>query len=392
MAGDGPGRKCPGRVISSGTNAAGEEVCTGRDGGPCAEVTAAERAAIERFLAAPGAAAGGPGRARTMALAALKFAGALLLAAGVVAGYADGDDLDEVGCTVAHHPGGISHRGRSARAKERGGGGGVPGSGAGAGGGCGDGGPARGKAERLKPGGCAHRMPDGRCQVTKDRCRLLSMENEEWRVKTWAEEGARAERRFVLRKGVGAWTVVFDGRSSVLPDEKGAGYVAVLLMSPWELIAGAELAHRAFGHAVVEDQRNLAVDDRETVREMGEARRKCQAVIDEEGASEVEREEARAELEEIGAWARKHVRGTEGNEQRQVRAVRQAIRRLLEGLQNALDARGEADGVLRAFGEHLERYLWRPSSRGGHGRSSRVRAGLAGRFTYEPPDGVKWSG
>jgi hypothetical protein len=48
--------------------------------------------------------------------------------------------------------------------------------------------------------------------------------------------------------------------------------------------------------------------------------------------------------------------------------------------------------VLRAFGEHLERYLWAPSGRGRHGRKAAVRAGLAGRFTYEPPDGVKWCG
>jgi hypothetical protein len=153
VAGDGPGRKCPGQAISSGTNAAGEEVCTGRDGGLCAELTAAERGAIERFLAAPGAAAGGPGRARTMALAALKFAGALLLAAGVVAGYADGDDLDEVGCTVAHQPDGDSDVGHSARTGERGGGKVAASGGAGCGGGDGaSGGTGAGTEQRATPG------------------------------------------------------------------------------------------------------------------------------------------------------------------------------------------------------------------------------------------------
>jgi hypothetical protein len=181
--------------------------------------------------------------------------------------------------------------------------------------------------------------------------------------------------------------VVFDGRGSVLGDEKAVSYVAVLLMDPpAEPIHGAELAHRAFGDAVVQDQRNLAMDERDTARAMGEARRKCKAVMDDPDRSEMERKEARVELEEIEEWARKHLRGTEGNEQRQVRAIRQAIRRLLDGL------RRRDDPVLVAFGEHLERYLWEPSSRGGRGRNARVGAGLAGRFTYEAPEGVRWEG
>ena len=134
------------------------------------------------------------------------------------------------------------------------------------------------------------------------------------------------------------------------------------------------------------------MDDADTAREMAAARGRCQAVIDDDGASEVEREEARAELEEIQDWARKHMRGTEGNEQRQVRAIRQNIRRLLDRLAAARDARGEADEVLRAFGAHLDQFLWRPSGGGANGRSSRVRSGPAGRFTYEPPAGVRWSG
>jgi hypothetical protein len=48
--------------------------------------------------------------------------------------------------------------------------------------------------------------------------------------------------------------------------------------------------------------------------------------------------------------------------------------------------------VWRSFGEHLDKCLWKPSGRSRGGRKARVRAGLAGRFVYEPPDGVKWSG
>ncbi len=206
-------------------------------------------------------------------------------------------------------------------------------------------------------------------------------------------KGRGVQPRYLLRKGLRGWRLVFDGKETVLPLDKGVAYAAELLLDPpLEPMHGAELANRAFGDAVVEGQRNLAMDDADTARGMAEARRKCQAVLDDPSASEMERGEARAELEEIAAWARKHLRGTEGTEQRQVRAIRQAIRRLLDGLRDARDAEGKPEEVLRAFGEHLERYLWRPSGRAGRGRNSRVRAGLAGRFTYEPPAGVRWIG
>ena len=199
--------------------------------------------------------------------------------------------------------------------------------------------------------------------------------------------------RYLLRKGLLGWRLVFEGNETVLWDEKAVQCVAVLLLDPpVEPIHGTELAHRAFGDAVIEDQRNLGMDDGERALKMAAARRRCQAVIEDDGASEVERQEARAELEDIEDWARKHMRGTEGGEQRQVRAIRQLIRRLLERLGAARNEHGEPDKVLRAFGEHLERYLLLPSGRGRHGRKAAVRSRLAGRFTYEPPQGVKWSG
>ena len=230
------------------------------------------------------------------------------------------------------------------------------------------------------------------CQATPEQLAAIERLLSRGRAEIVQAESRNSDRRYVLRRGLRGWRLVFDGRETVLPDEKGVAYAAVLLFDPpAEPMHGTELAQRAFRDAVVDGQRNLAMDDQDTVRSMAQARRKCHAVIDDTGASEAERDEAQAELEEINGWARKHMRGTEGNEQRQVRAIRQAIRRLLAGLQRARDAHGEPDQVLRAFGEHLDRYLWRPSGRGGRGRGSRVRAGLAGRFTYEPPDGVRWN-
>ena len=116
------------------------------------QATEEERAAIRAMLSrraefAPAEAAAG--RAPALAWAGLRLAAAVLLAAGVVAGYADGDEFDDVGCTVAQQPGGTSHGARSAQARERPGGK-LPGSEGGSAGGSGDGGPCRGKAETLQ--------------------------------------------------------------------------------------------------------------------------------------------------------------------------------------------------------------------------------------------------
>ncbi len=223
-------------------------------------------------------------------------------------------------------------------------------------------------------------MPQGACYSGH----MISSQNQV-EMTSVAAPGAEKAARFVLWKGLGGWRLVFNGRETVLRDEKGIVYAAALLAEPpREPIHGSELARRALGHAVVAQQRNVALDDAETAQAMREARRKCLAVMEDPGATELERQEAGAELEAVEAWARQHLRGTEGNDQRQVRAIRQALRRLLVRLS------GSRDPVLREFGEHLERYLWAPSGRGCSCRRTRVRAGLAGRFTYEPPEGVRW--
>src|SRR5436190_8856400 len=100
----------------------------------------------------------------------------------------------------------------------------------------------------------------------------------------------RGGPQYVLQKGLRGWRLVFDGLESVLPHEKGVAYVSVLLAKPDELLPAAELANRAFGDAVIEEQRNIATDDRESLEAMRLARRKCQAVLDDTDASEVERE------------------------------------------------------------------------------------------------------
>src|ERR1043166_3909185 len=85
-------------------------------------LTEEERAAIERFLKESGSTGAPAKREGRLAVASLKFAAMLLLAAGVGVGLGDGDEFDQAGCSVAQRPAGKSHRGSSGKAGGGGGG------------------------------------------------------------------------------------------------------------------------------------------------------------------------------------------------------------------------------------------------------------------------------
>jgi len=150
------------------------------------QATEEERAAIRAMLSrraefAPAEAAAG--RAPALAWAGLRLAAAVLLAAGVVAGYADGDEFNDVGCTVAQQPGGTSHGARSAQARE-GAGGKVPGSDGASAGPSGTGGAAGRPECEARAENCANRMADGLCRISRRTCRLLEMQKEERRMQS----------------------------------------------------------------------------------------------------------------------------------------------------------------------------------------------------------------
>jgi len=150
------------------------------------QATEEEQAAIRAMLSkraefAPAEAAAG--RAPALAWAGLRLAAAVLLAAGVVAGYADGDEFNDVGCTVAQQPGGTSHGARSAQARE-GAGGKVPGSDGASAGPSGTGGAAGRPECEARAENCANRMADGLCRISRRTCRLLEMQKEERRMQS----------------------------------------------------------------------------------------------------------------------------------------------------------------------------------------------------------------
>jgi hypothetical protein len=261
------------------------------------KVTAEEQAAIIQFLKEPGAAGAGAGRARTLARAVLRFAGVLLLAAGVVAGYADGDEFDEAGCSVALRPGEGSHAAHSGQQREREGGK-LPRSDGGSAGGCGGGGGPDGRPEwEARAALCAHRMPDGQCQRSNRQCAVGNAE----RLKAEILKGERgpgeaeiekaetfpinllkqvldstleqqaAIDRFLkaeplrkalapgneaghiaptettgplgysLRREAACWVLVFPGQQALLKREIGLVYAAHLLSQPGECVPCAML-------------------------------------------------------------------------------------------------------------------------------------------------------
>ena len=199
-----------------------------------------------------------------------------------------------------------------------------------------------------------------------------------------------ARARYVIRKGLGGWFLIFDGEESVLPDEKAVYYAAQLLLDPpTSPLHASVLDNLVFGHALVENQRNLGLDDQETLARQGQARQECLAVLADETATALEQAEAQRDLDKINDWVRKYQRGTEAGEQKQVRAISALLLRLIKELEQATGRKQEPVPVLRAFGRHLRTHLWEASYRTS-GRPG--RPGRSGCFTYEPPEGIKWEG
>jgi hypothetical protein len=201
---------------------------------------------------------------------------------------------------------------------------------------------------------------------------------------------AEPKPQYLLRKGQGVWRLVFDGQEGEIDDGRGIALVAHLLFNPPSGgLHGTELASLVFCHSVVVEA-SLGADGDSTRKVIQQKARECWATLNNPASSDLDKDEARDELEELARALNVTRSDSEGNADRQVRAVRRSIDRLIEKLRGATDRSKNPQAALRAFGEHLHKYLWTPSSRFSGDRRSRARAKVAGRFTYEPPDGVQW--
>jgi hypothetical protein len=225
--------------------------------------------------------------------------------------------------------------------------------------------------------------------------------------------------RYSLRKGLGAWELVFAGRKGLVEDERGAQIVAYLLRNPpREPIHAVPLETKVWAREWAEaslpgresqptDEANgverpageLEMDEQASGARLDQGEntllkkkfRELLEIIEDTTLPQDERDAAQLELDELhhamdGAAGRAVVDGAAKAAER----VRKAIKRLHAKLANAIDENRAANVVLRDFAEHLLTHLIIPSSRFNRGKGSRNRAGVAGTFIYEPPPGVVW--
>jgi len=218
-----------------------------------------------------------------------------------------------------------------------------------------------------------------------------------------------------LRKGLGVWKLVFEGKEAELKHERGILYVAWLLANPPEQpihaldlaakipeiyrhqLALNQIADPSTGraapvqsHARIQE-RSLSLDDAQSLRVLLRKEKELEAILDDENESEPVKQEALRELEAIAEFQRQRGRRSQDSAQRAVRAVRMAIVRFHRRLLTAIDRSGNPHPVLRPFAAHLEKHLLIPSARYCGPTGNRARGPLAGCFTYEPPPGVIWS-
>jgi hypothetical protein len=320
-----------------------------------------------------------------LAWAGLRLAAIVLLAAGVGVGLGDGDEFDDVGCSVAQQPGGPSHGARSAQARERAGGK-LPGAEGGSAGASGGGGPDGGKAETLKAemlkGGTfpvnllkevldstveqqaaierilkGQPLPDKDLEVSISPPRRPEMNAEGRRQK--AEYGlggapaAEGGPAYVFRWTGRDWEVVFGGRRMFhLPNVLGGRYLNHFLHEPNQPISAFDVEVAAQPEKGEARSRNSIQpqSDARARREYGQALRRLQAEReDARGAGELE-EVARLEGQiEAVAAALKGDAGADTGER-----ARDNVRKAIAAVRAQLRRGGPEE---RAFEKHLRTHL-----------------------------------
>jgi hypothetical protein len=223
-------------------------------------------------------------------------------------------------------------------------------------------------------------------------------------------------RPYALSKGVGFWDLTFAGERAVFKHEQGAFYVAYLLLHPSaEPLHGLALALeikalcgqtegtceiadptsgrlvRVANNATLQ-QRSLGLDTAEAARNLHRKQQELEALLEDEDQIEPVKAEAQRELEAIYAFQKQHATRIRTSAEKAADAVGKAIKRLYHHLNSSVDEQGRPHRVLRAFAEHLKRYLLLPSGRCGGAGGLRAAENFGGCFVYQAPDGVEWRG
>ena len=203
---------------------------------------------------------------------------------------------------------------------------------------------------------------------------------------------------YVLRRGLGTWEVTFTGERDSFADELGAEYVVWLLLHPPpEPMHAVTLALKVraepgsdLSEAEALQQRSLALDDAEAMREWRRRVRELEAVLEDESVSEAEKAEVRQQREQILEYLSSGRWRTRENAQKAVKAITTSIKRLQSHLADGVDGDRNPHPVLKAFAGHLWDYLLVPSGKAGPHGGLRAFGLRGGCFTYQPPPGVVW--
>ena len=121
-----------------------------------------------------------------------------------------------------------------------------------------------------------------------------------------------AEYHYALRRGVGYWALVFEGREAIFKHELGALYVAYLLLHPPKeplhavalALKARDLAGKPAGPDEILEERSMGLEDAAAVRALWRRQRELERVLADRQEIEPVKAEALGELEEVTEfWA-----------------------------------------------------------------------------------------
>jgi hypothetical protein len=176
---------------------------------------------------------------------------------------------------------------------------------------------------------------------------------------------------FALCRQGPLWAVTFQGRQARFKHERGALYVACLLLNPppepLHAVALALKAREMPGPPRSPDQvcaeHEMGVEEAEAIRALWRKQRELERLLEDRTVIEPVKAEALDELEKITDYLRQSPWLTCHGAERCVRAVSTALKRFHAHLAAARDAEGRPDGVLRSWATHLYNHLLLPSGR-----------------------------
>ena len=188
----------------------------------------------------------------------------------------------------------------------------------------------------------------------------------------------------LLRRSEKIWDLYFEGQRTSIKDEAGLPLVAYLLDHPRDPLHGTVLDARAH-RAQPLNQRNPGLDRQQSFNRLKNQMAELFEIIDDPFADDAEKVAAQLKRDDIRDELTKSIPQSAGDAANCVRAVRKAILRLRDNLEQ-----DKTDPIGVKFAHHVTEFLINPSARYNEKRGDSLRTGTAGQFVYEAPKGFRW--